>query len=107
MSYTIEFTPDFEKGYKKLAKKYASLKNDFKDLVSDLEQNPTQGTPLGNNCYKIRLSIKSKAKGKSAGARIITYLAVTQTTLYLLSIYDKSDKDTISHKELKKILSSI
>ncbi|MDX1919215.1 MAG: hypothetical protein SFU25_00605 [Candidatus Caenarcaniphilales bacterium] len=43
-------------------------------FFNDLEKVPNLGTFLGNNCYKIRLSIKSKSKGKSGGARVITHL---------------------------------
>lgn len=63
-----------------------------------------QGTPIGNHCFKIRLSVASKGTGKSGGARVITYLQVSQTSVYLLTIYDKSKDDTISNKELADLL---
>jgi len=71
--------------------------------------NPKLGTSLGKNCFKIRLAISSKGKGKSGGARVITHLIVTVTdeTLYLLKIYDKGDQETISDTELKYLLDSI
>ena len=59
------------------------------------------GTPLGNNCYKIRLSITSKGKGKSGGARVITYVAVIKETIVLISIYDKSEQSAITDVEIK------
>jgi len=54
--------------------------------LDDLENNPRLGTAIGKNCYKIRLSIRSKGKGKSGGARVITHLIVNigDETLYLL-----------------------
>ncbi|MGF1637349.1 MAG: type II toxin-antitoxin system RelE/ParE family toxin [Cyclobacteriaceae bacterium] len=88
-------------------KKFPSLKNDFAQLLEILEQEPTQGIPLGNNCYKIRMAITSKGKGKSGGSRVITHLKVSHTAVYLLSIYDKSDKEKISDKELKELLKDI
>ena len=69
-----------------------------------MEENPTQGTSLGRNCYKIRLSIASKGKGKSGGARIITNIVIADETVYLLSIYDKSDKENLTDKELIELL---
>lgn len=69
-----------------------------------MEENPTQGTSLGRNCYKIRLSIASKGKGKSGGARIITNIVIANETVYLLSIYDKSDKENLTDKELIELL---
>jgi hypothetical protein len=67
-----------------------------------LENEPHTGTPLGNDCYKIRLSIESKQKGKAGGARIITYVYVEKTTVYLLTLYDKSEYEDI--KELKAFI---
>lgn len=70
MSFEVVITSDFTKEAKSLIKKYKSLKNELSSLVSSLEENPTQGTSLGNDCYKIRIAIASKGKGKSGGARI-------------------------------------
>ena len=65
MSFSVITIRPFDKQAKRLVKKYPSLKAELKDLIESLRDNPDQGTPLGNNCYKIRLSIASKAKGKS------------------------------------------
>lgn len=73
------------------------------ELLKSLTNNPEQGTALGNGFYKIRVAISSKGKGKSGGARVITYVKVTATTVYLTSIYDKSEKSAITDKELKQI----
>jgi len=72
MSYNIIAVPTFKKELKRLAKKYHSLKTDLAKLFESLARNPTQGTNLGNNCYKIRVAITSKGKGKSGGARLIS-----------------------------------
>lgn len=107
MSYEVIAIPNFKRELKKLANKFPSLKADFAQLVENLQQDPLQGTALGNNCYKIRMAIASKGKGKSGGSRVITYLQVSQTTVYLLSIYDKSDKENISDKQLRELLKNI
>lgn len=109
MSFKIVAIASFSKELKRFAKKYPSLKTDFADLLDILEDDPQHGTPLGKNCFKIRLSIASKGKGKSGGARVITHLLVNldNETLYLLKIYDKSDAETITDAELKELLSSI
>jgi hypothetical protein len=62
---------------------------------------------LGKNCYKIRLAISAKGKGKSGGARVITNFVIAEETVYLLSIYDKSDKENLTNKELEELLESI
>ncbi|GGF09668.1 mRNA-degrading endonuclease RelE, toxin component of the RelBE toxin-antitoxin system [Chishuiella changwenlii] len=104
MNYNIIVTPEFLKEAKKLGKKYPSLKEDLSILFVELEQNPTLGTALGDNCYKVRLAIKSKGKGKSGEARIITHIIIDNETVFLLSLYDKSEKDSISNKEIKVLL---
>ncbi len=107
MNYSIIAIPKFAKELKKLSKKHPSLKSDFAVLIESLENDPFQGVSLGNNCYKIRLGIKSKGKGKSGGARVITHIIVAETTVYLLAIFDKSDKESLSDKELENLLKLI
>lgn len=104
MSYRIELSDNFKKEAKKLTKKYPSLKVELPNLFAELEDNPTLGAPLGNNIYKIRLAIASKNKGKSGGARVMSFVMVTATTVLLFSIYSKGDKDSISDKEISQLL---
>ena len=86
MSYSILPTYRFEKELKRLVKKFPSLKIEFKELIEEITKNPKAGTFIGNNCYKIRVPIKSKGKGKSGGARAITCVYVESETVYLLTI---------------------
>jgi mRNA-degrading endonuclease RelE of RelBE toxin-antitoxin system len=104
MSYKIELTDNFKKEAKKLIKKYASLHTEIAELGKELAENPTMGTPLGNDVYKIRLAIASKNKGKSGGARVISFVIIINETVYLLSIYNKGEKDTISDNEIEELL---
>jgi len=109
MNFNIIPVSSFDKELKKLAKKYPSLKQDYADLLDEIEVNPKIGTPIGKNCYKVRLQITSKGKGKSGGARVITHLIVNveNEILYLLKIYDKGDFDNISEAELKHLLTTL
>lgn len=107
MSFSVKTIPKFEKNLKKLAKKYPSLKTEYVQLIKDLKEGPEQGTPLGKNCFKIRLAIASKGKGKSGGARVITNLVVSDATIYLLAIYDKADKENLNNKELEELLKDV
>lgn len=104
MSYSVKSIEVFERQAKKLTTKYPSLKSELLALVQELKENPDQGRAIGKSCYKIRLAIKSKSKGKSGGARVITNFVVVNDAVYLLSIYDKSDKETLSDKELNELL---
>ena len=106
-SILITFTPEFKREYKRLSKKFASLDKDMQALIAKLQREPTNGTSLGNNAYKIRLAINSKNKGKSGGARIITYFFNADNELYLLSIYDKSEQPIIADMHLKKLINNI
>ena len=107
MSFKVKTIKVFERQSKKLIKKFPSLKSELLTLIGELKTNPEQGTLIGKSCYKIRLAIKSKGKGKSGGARIITNIVVTQETVYLLTIYDKSKKDNLTKKELEELLSDV
>ena len=107
MGYSVKTIEPFEREAKKLIKKYPSLQSELLALIQKLKNDPSQGVSLGKNCNKIRLAIKSKGKGKSGGARVITLFAVSDKTVFLLSIYDKSDKANISDKELEILLQYI
>jgi hypothetical protein len=107
MNYNIIPTYKFEREIKRLVKKYPSLKKEYASLIDELKINPAAGTPLGDNCYKIRLAIASKNKGKSGGARVITYVVIEGATVFLLTIYDKSELDNITDKELKAMIKNI
>ena len=104
MNYKIELSENFAREAKRLIKKYPSLRNEITTLGAELSENPTLGTSLGNNVFKIRLAIASKNRGKSGGARIITFVKVVDETVYLLSIYSKGEKDSISDTEIEDLL---
>ncbi|MBI1769286.1 MAG: hypothetical protein HYR67_13020 [Bacteroidetes bacterium] len=107
MSYKIFPTHRFEKEIKRLSKKYPSLRKEYAELISLLEQDPETGISIGNRCYKIRIAIASKGRGKSVGARVITYVYVLTETIYLLTIYDKSEKSDVLENELREMISEI
>ncbi|MBS9523744.1 type II toxin-antitoxin system RelE/ParE family toxin [Litoribacter ruber] len=107
MSISVKTLPEFDKQLKKLVKKYPSLKSEFHDLIDNLEKNPHLGAPLFKNCYKIRIAIKSKSKGKSGGGRVITHVALSENSVYLLSIYDKSGQESVTDSFITSLLSKI
>lgn len=104
MSFDVVTVRPFDRELKRLVKKYPSLKKEIIALGEDLTKDPHIGTALGNGCYKIRISIASKGKGKSGGGRVITHVHIAGKRVFLLSIYDKSEKDTLTDKELKELL---
>ncbi len=107
MSYKVYTIPPFDKQLKRLIRKYPSLKDEFINLMENLSKSPIQGASLGKNCFKIRISIHSKGKGKSGGLRLVTYLQILQERVYLLTIFDKSEHQNISDSDINYFLSFI
>ena len=104
MNYAIKTTNDFERHFKRLSKKYHSLIDDLEEFKRELLQNPTAGDDLGVGARKVRMAVASKNKGKSGGARVITcnvLVDVENSKIYLLTIYDKGEYDSISPKEIE------
>lgn len=107
--YKIEVYPRFKKEAKRLRKRYRSLLNDLDGLMRELLQNPYLGVDLGHGLRKVRLAITSKGKGKSGGARVITLVVEIneqQTEIGLQYIYDKSERESLTDKELTDMLRS-
>lgn len=106
---SICYSSEFRRNAKRLAKHYRSLRNDLRELVKSLQANPTQGTDLGGGLRKVRMAISAKGKGKRGGARVITYAIALERDgrLWLLTIYDKSEKESIGPQELERLLSDL
>ena len=115
MKVTVRITKSFSSAAKPLLKKYHSLSTDLLILEKQLIASPKIGTSLGKDLYKIRLKISSKGRGKSGGARVISFVETTLIGLVekvsdevvivnLLTIYDKADVENISDKELKELI---
>lgn len=107
MKYKVILADSFKKEAKKLLKKYPSLRSEIEILGNVLLKSPFSGKQIGKGFYKIRLAIKSKGKGKQGGARVITYVKVVETTVYLVSIYDKSEKSAVTDSELDTFFAEI
>lgn len=104
MNFDVIATEPFERKLKRLAKKYKSLASDLASVIDELIENPTLGTPIGKDCYKLRIAIASKGKSKSGGARMITYVRIVKQTVFLMDIYDKSEQANITDKELLMLI---
>jgi hypothetical protein len=107
MSFNIKTISVFERQVKRLVKKFPSIKKEIQELIKELKQEPEKGTSIGNNCYKIRLSIASKGKGKSGGARVIIHVVLKDGIVYLLSIYDKSELENLTDNEILQLIKLI
>jgi len=104
MNFNIETIPRFDKDVKKLQKRFPKIKEDLSLLIDELSKNPELGIALESGLYKVRLQNSSIPIGKRAGFRVVTYY-VNGNSLYLVTMYAKSDKDTILTHKLKEIIS--
>ena len=104
---TVSVSDDFAREAKRLAKKYRSFKNDYAEFLKSIKENPLQGDEITKNIRKIRMAIGSKGKGKSGGARVITFNILTDVQngqVVLLLIYDKEDASTVKSNVVKQMV---
>ena len=104
---TISVSDDFAKEAKRLAKKYPSFKQDYKDFLDSIKENPLQGDEITKNIRKIRMAIKAKGKGKSGGARVITFNVLADVEngqVVFLLLYDKEDASTVKVNVVKQLV---
>lgn len=95
MGFEVFFSSAFKKELKRIAKKHRQILKNINQLIDDLAENPALGTDLGQNVHKIRLAISGTSKGKSGGARVITYVRFTNESVILAEIYLKNEHDTV------------
>jgi len=99
----IEYSDNFLNEAKKLSKKFKLIKSDLKKAVEELQTKKDFGAYLGYNLYKKRVPNSSIPTGKSGGFRVIIYQKVEEK-IVLISIYSKTQKDTLNDEELQSIL---
>ena len=111
MKVTINFLEEFLRQAKPLRKKYPSFEADYFHLIDELEANPFMGTHLGRGVRKVRMAILSKGKGKSGGARIITYWVNQVDDVHievtLLTIYDKNKIANVSEDYIRSLIAQL
>lgn len=110
MNFEITATEDFRRSLKTLLKRHRSFKQDFKDFSDSIRKDPMQGVELSPGIRKIRMAITSKGRGKSGGARVITYTVIISENagkVYLIDIYDKADYSTVDVRIIQKKISDL
>lgn len=110
MDVTIQVGQEFKRQFKRLAKKYHSLRDDFNKWKKEIQKNPLVGDDLGCGVRKIRMSIESKGKGKSGGARILTLnvkVCENGMNVILLSIYDKGEISNVTDDFIKYLIETL
>jgi len=102
----FETVTRFDKEVKKLSKKYNLIKEDLKDFILNFDDIHQEAITIKSNLYKVRLSNSNKNKGKSAGYRVYYYVKINET-VYLLTIYDKSQIESINENTLTQYIEEL
>ena len=102
--YTVVEQELYKKALKKLSKTYRNIDLDIKDFLKSINTKEDLGIELKSNVFKVRVANSDKNKGKSAGYRLISYLAVIENELHLLYIYDKSKLVNVTEKEVDELV---
>ena len=102
--YTVIEQELYKKALKKLSKTYKNIDLDIKDFLQSINTKEDLGIELKSNVFKARVANSNKNKGKSAGYRLISYLAIVENELHLLYIYDKSKLVNVTEKEVDRLI---
>ena len=101
----FQFSDDFKIAFKRLLKKYRTLKQDLLKVMDEILESPSEvGVPLFATVRKMRMAISAKGRGKSGGARLILSLYQQEGIVFFLFIYDKNEMENVSDELIKEIL---
>ena len=94
----------YKKAFKKISKQYKNIQSDVDDFLDSIASKEDLGIELKSNVFKVRIKNSDKNRGKSAGYRLISYLAIVDSELHLLYIYDKSKLENLTEKEIDNLI---
>jgi hypothetical protein len=92
-------TVSLTKSYEIAAKQAGMTDEETADIVTFLAENPQAGDELPGTggCRKVRIA--GRGKGKSGGYRTITFYSGEAMPVYLLTVFSKGEKSTLTGKE--------
>jgi mRNA-degrading endonuclease RelE of RelBE toxin-antitoxin system len=102
----VEFTPEFKRNLRALAKKYHHIRSDVEPVIKQLVTGEFVGNQIPGTryvVYKVRVRNSDIPKGKSSGYRLIYYVK-TSILVLLVTIYSKLDQADISAEKIRRIL---
>lgn len=110
-SISIDSSPEYQQNLRDLAKRYRNIRSDTQTVIEQLQSGNFVGdriAGIGENyvVYKVRVRNSNIQKGKSGGYRLI-YQVESPTSILLLTIYSKSDREDISANEIQDILTEV
>ncbi|MDI6792107.1 MAG: type II toxin-antitoxin system RelE/ParE family toxin [bacterium] len=102
----IEYTPEFKRNLRALAKKYRHIRSDVQPVIDQLQAGEVVGDHVPRMLYpiyKVRVRNSDISKGKRSGYRLICYIK-TPTNVILLTVYSKLDQSDVSAEQIRRIL---
>jgi mRNA-degrading endonuclease RelE of RelBE toxin-antitoxin system len=102
----VEFTPEFKRNIRQLAKKYRHLQSDVQPVIAQLEAGQTPGTQIprtGYTVFKVRIKNSDIQKGKRSGYRMVYYLKTPELVL-LITIYSKTEQGDVFAEQIHRII---
>ena len=100
MAYRFIFTAWFDRNLKSLRKHNPDLRGDFESFLQTFDAEAHPVIPRTGGARKARMS--AKGRGKRGGYRVVYYF-VLENTIWLITIYDKVQKENLSPEEEKII----
>jgi hypothetical protein len=73
------------------------------EIVAFIAENPKAGDEIKGTGGTRKVRIAVKGKGKSGGARVITFFSGMDIPVFLLTVYVKGKKETITDAEKNSI----
>jgi mRNA-degrading endonuclease RelE of RelBE toxin-antitoxin system len=102
----VQFTPEFKRNLRTLAKKYRHIRDDVDPVIEALQAGEILGDQIpgvGYTLFKVRVPNQDSARGKSGGYRVIYYLR-TSTNIIMVTIYSKTEQADISAAQIRRIV---
>ena len=102
----VEYTPEFKRNLRALAKKYRHIRSDVQPVIDQLRAGEVIGDKVPRTRYtifKVRVRNSDIQKGKRSGYRLIYHLK-TPTNIILVTIYSKLDQSDVSPEQIRRIL---
>ncbi len=100
----VEFTPEFKRNLRSLAKKYRHIRSDVQPVIDQIREGNFVGDQIPktgeHSIFKVRVRNKDIRKGKSAGYRLIYYVE-TEIKVILITKTEQSD---INPNQMRQIL---
>ncbi|MBI5473086.1 MAG: type II toxin-antitoxin system RelE/ParE family toxin [Ignavibacteriae bacterium] len=102
----IEYTDEFKRNIRGLAKKYRSLRSDVQEVINQIERGEILGDQIpgiGYAVFKVRVRNSDIRKGKRSGYRLLYYLKHRDLVI-LVTLYSKLDQSDVSIREIRRII---